>query len=288
MSISRGSVRPVRPTLRRLALEAIGLAAVFVFLPTWAGVSPRVVPHPGWIAVFVLAARYGRNGFFMGLIAVAGAAVVGLAVTGAGLAYLWSRLASGSSLVAFGACLAVSWIGSWHLRREADLSAQMLTLSTRAADAEATIETLREVVATLRARVDRASTSLSFLRNAAERLEGTDLAAAAEGAADLALARTGASAATVVVGVNGSRRLLAVRDARGIEGLAPLAHAELSVSIRDGLDRVGVIGLWGISGGKLDDATAHDLGVIASWLARAITDHVGHPERTTARGLKAS
>ncbi|TMQ56945.1 MAG: hypothetical protein E6K76_11890 [Candidatus Eisenbacteria bacterium] len=276
-----------RPKLRRRALDAFGLAVALAFLPELVAARAGVVlePHPGWIAVLVLAARYGSGGLFTGLIAAAGAVGIGSAVAGAGLVTSWSRLDSGPNLIAFGACLAVSGIASWHLRRQADLCERISALSDRAAEAEATIHSLRGVVARLRARVDRTSASLSFLRDVAARLEGADPVAAAEGAADLVLARTGASAAAVRVGMNGFERLLAVRDARGPMALAPLTsgHAELTVPIRNGNDRVGLIALWGIPHSGLDDATTHDLAVIASWCAPALAVTGRRPEPAAGR-----
>ena len=287
MSISRPPGRPIRPALRRRALDAFGLAVVLGFLPELVGARAGVVlePHPAWIAVLILAARDGSGGFFAGLIAAAAAVAVGSEIGGSGLAASWSRLDSGPNLCAFGACLIVSWVASWHLRRQADLRERVGALSDRAAEGEATIETLQGVVAALRTRVDRASTSLSFLRDVAARLEGGDPVAAAEGAADLALARTGACAAQVKVGMNGFQRLLAVRDARGSKAIAPLAlsDADLTVPIRNGNDRVGVIALWGIPRSGLDDATAHDLRVIASWCVPAFAIAVWRPEQAAGR-----
>ena len=274
MWISRQPDGQAWSALRRRALDALGLAVVFGFLPELARARAGVVlePHPGWIAVLILAARDGSGGFFAGLIAAAAAVAAGSAIGGTGLATSWSGLDSGPDLIAFGACLAVSWVASSHLRRHADLGERGRGLSDRAGEAAATIEALRDVVATLRARVDRTSASLSFLRDVAARMEGNDPVAAAEGAADLALARTGACAAEVKVGVRGFQRLLAIRDARGPGVLAPLAlrDADVTVPIRDGSNRVGVIALWGIPRSRLDAAMAHDLEVIAAWCAPAL------------------
>src|SRR5882672_11278653 len=112
MWISRQTHRHGRPALNRRALDAVGLAAMLAFLPELAAARAGVVlePHPGWIAVLVLAARYGSGGLFAGLIAAAGAAGVGSAVAGSGLATSWTRLDSAPNLIAFGACLTVSWI----------------------------------------------------------------------------------------------------------------------------------------------------------------------------------
>src|SRR6267154_2325159 len=275
MRISRRTGGRDQPSLRTIALEVAGLATALAFLPQVAAgrAAAVLVPHPGWIAVLILAARYGSGGFFAGLGASAGAVGIGSMVAGAGPVAGWNRLDSGPDLMAFGACLAVSWIASWHLRRQADLDERCRALSDRTSEAQGTIETLRGVVVTLRARVDRSLTSLSFLRDVAARLEGPNPTAAAEGAVDLALARTGASAAAVKVGMGSFQRLLAVRDARGPGMLTPLSlqGADLTVPIRNGKDRVGVIALWGIPPSALDGPAAHDLEIIAAWCARALT-----------------
>jgi len=270
MWTSRQPGHGTRTRMRR-ALEAFGPALALASFAELAGARAGAVlePHPGWVAVIVLAARYGGDGFFAGLIAVVGAIAIGSAT---GLTTSWSHLDSGLNLAAFGACLTVSWIASWHLRRQAELSERLRALSDRATAAERTVEALGDLVAALRARVDRTSTSLSFLRDVAARLEGTDPVATAQGAADLALARTGARAAAVHAGMGEHQRPLAVRDARGPKALAPLTldGADLTVPIRSGDDRVGVIALWGIPDSDVDAATAHDMAVIASWCAPAL------------------
>jgi hypothetical protein len=274
MSTSRPIGGRPRPTLRAGALEVLGLGVLFALLPQLAEARSGVTlePHPGWIAVLVLAARYGSGGLFAGLVTAAGAILGATAIAGTGLSSVWRGLDSTPSLIAFGGCLIVSWIASWHLRREAELSRQLDTLRDRSREARAEFQTLSDAVATLRARVDRTSTSLSFLRDVARRLEGRDPVAAAEAAADLALARAGASAATIRVGPGGFQRLLAVRDARGPHLLGSLdaRHADLSVPLRDGGDCIGILALWGVSRSDCDEATTHDLGVIASWCARAL------------------
>src|ERR1041385_44540 len=175
-----------RPALRAGALEVLGLGVLFALLPQLAEARSGVMlePHPGWIAVLVLAARYGSGGLFAGLVTAAGAILGATAIAGTGLSSVWKGLDSTPSLIAFGGCLIVSWIASWHLRREAELSRQLDTLRDRSREARAEFQTLSDAVATLRARVDRTSTSLSFLRDVARRLEGRDPVAAAEAAAD--------------------------------------------------------------------------------------------------------
>src|SRR5437867_3079245 len=176
MSTSKSSDRQNRPGPGRLALDAIGLAVTCAFIPELVATRAGVVlePHPGWIAVLVLAARYGGGGCFAGLTAAAGAVGIATLVVGLGVSTLWGRLDSGPNLISFGACLAVSWVASWHLRRQEELRERVTRLTGRIADGREMIATLRGVVTTLRGRVDHTSASLSFLREVAARLEGTD------------------------------------------------------------------------------------------------------------------
>jgi len=274
MSISRPITGPAQPTLRARALEALALAVLLGALPEWVELRSGIAlePHPGWIVVLILAARYGGSGLFAGLVAAAGAIAGVTAIAGAGLSSVWSELHSAPSLIAFGGCVIVSWIASWHLRRQAELSRRLRERRDRSREMRAAMETLSSTVAKLRSRVDRTSTSLSFLRDVAVRLEGGDPVAAAEAAVDLALARTGASAAAVRVGPGGFQRLLAVRDARGPQDLGSLdaRSADLSVPLRDSKGYIGVLSLWGVSRPDRDETTAHELAVIASWCAAAL------------------
>jgi len=251
------------------ALEALGLAFLFAFLPVlpWARSGPVFEPHPGWIAVLVQSARYGSGGFLTGMAAAAAAVGLGSAIAGTGLSEALGTLESVPNLMALGACLAVSWVASCHTERQAVLHRQLQVLSDRAADAESTIQALHGVLEVLRARVDRTYVSLSFLRDVASRMDGSDPVDAAEGAADLALMRSGAAVVALKVGKGDSERCLALRDMSGPDSLMPsdLGSPDLSVPICAGDDRVGVIELWGLPQTTPDRATAHDLAVIASW-----------------------
>src|SRR5258705_7050229 len=84
MWISKQPRHPDRPAPRGRALDAFGLVVALAFLPEFVGARAGVVlqPHPGWIAVLVLAARYGSGGLFTGLIAGACAVGIGSAVAG--------------------------------------------------------------------------------------------------------------------------------------------------------------------------------------------------------------
>jgi uncharacterized coiled-coil protein SlyX len=277
--------RPGASNWRRRALDAAVVALVFAFVPALvaARFGLELDPNPGWIAVLVLAAREGSVGLLSGLLVAAVAITLATTTAGAHVAAMWSRLDSAANLSAFGACLVVSWVGAWHLRGQADLRERQRALARRAAEAEATIESLRGVITKLRSRADRTLTSLSFLRDVATRLESRDPVAAAEGAADLALARSGACAVEVRVGASGFQRLLAIRDARGPRALTPLSlrDADLCVPMRNGADAVGVIALWGVPRHALDDATSRDLAAIAAWCVPAVAIEVWRPEEST-------
>jgi len=284
------AVRPrAEPAAVMFALETIALAAALGFLPEFAAARAHAAlqPHPGWIAVVTLAARYGGRGFALGLIAAVASIGLGSALAGQGLVSAIARLGSAPNLIALGTCMVVSWVASWHLRRRDGLRERVRALTDQTARAEDANETLQKVVTSLRARVDRSSTSLTFLRDVARRLEGTDPVAAAEGAAELALARTGASAAAVKVGMGRSERLLAIRDARMPSGLAPLAlrDADVTVPIRNGSDRVGVIVLWEVPLPALDEPTTRDLELIASWCMRALAVAAWRSEEPSGRAL---
>lgn len=274
MSISRLMPAMRRTGLRARALEAIGLALVLGFLPqlAFARSATALALHPGWLAVLVLAARYGRGGWFAGLAALGAAVGAAAAITGAGLSPLRDAVRSGPDLLALAGTLLVSWIASWHLRRQAALDRRLHSLIRRNREARAAIAAMRGAVATLRARVERTSSSLTFMRDVAVRLEGRDPIAAAEAAADLALARTGAAAVAVRVGPRGHQRLLAIRDARRPHTLQPLEArtADLSVPLRDGDTCIGLLSLWGVSRSDRDETTRHELAVIATWCAAAL------------------
>ena len=259
---------------RRRALEAVVLAVLIVGVPAfaWPRAFAAVEPHPGWLAVLVLSARYGTDGFFLGLGAVSLVGGVVSLITGHALATAWGRLDALKDGAALGASLLVSWVGSWHLQKENRLSERLREASDRAAQAERTIEALRGVTARLRSRVDRTSNSLTFLRDVADRLHGADPVAAAEGAADLAVARTGAHGVVIRVGTRGFERQLAIRDLRGPDRDEPLTnHApDVVVPVRIENERAGYMACWGVPKAALDEATMNDLDVIACWYSRSL------------------
>ena len=279
----------LRPPSRLLrALEAIAAAMAFAFLPElpWAGRGTATAPQLGWIAVLILSARYGPTGFLTGAIAAVAGVGIGSVLAGDGFASHWSRVASAPDLVALGACLIVSWVASGHARRQAELRERLSAAAERAAHAEATARSLSDEVEVLRARADRASTSLAFLRDVAAQLDGRDPVAAAEGAADLALLRTGALAVSIQLVDGELRRVVAFRHAARTNGLTPreLPAPDVSLPVRAGREIVGLMTLWGLGRSAIDAATAGDLDVIASWCGPALT-HTGRPAETATRPI---
>lgn len=272
-SISDPRPEPLPPPGRR-ALAAAALAAGFALVAESVSVRTGLVlaPHPAWIAVMVLGARYGSGGFLAGVAAAAAGVGLGSALSGGDLFATWTGTRGGPDLVALGASLGISWVASTHLRREADLRERIELLADRAGSAETAALELRGLVDGLRLRADRTGASLSFLRDAARRLEGGEPRAAAEAAADLALVRTGASVVTVETAEGHTGLRLAIRSSGGPEEFA-LHQTEVPrhvESIRSAGDRVGVIALWGLPARGLDQAALHDLGVIAAWCAPAV------------------
>src|SRR5258705_11661317 len=98
MWTSRPPGQPVRRGPRR-TLDACVLAVVLAFLPELAASRAGAVldPHPGWIAVLVLAARYGSAGLLSGLIAPAVAIGPATPVGGARPMPSWSHLDSAAN-----------------------------------------------------------------------------------------------------------------------------------------------------------------------------------------------
>jgi len=262
------------PRTRTIALEATAAALVFVGLPALFGVmrGPRagaLLPNPGWMAVLLLAARYGNRGFLLAVGAAAGVAAMALAGTHVAPPALLVTLESPANLGALAASMVVAWIASQHHRRSWRLAMRLDVAERWAREAGATVQTLRAAVAALRARVDRTSSSLTFLRDVATRLEGSDPVAAAEAAVELALLRTGARSAALKIYRQGALVMLACRDAS--DWLPPAPPEELVDILEAPIGgRSGVLVLQGLPRHARHGATAHDLSVIAAWCADAL------------------
>jgi hypothetical protein len=154
-------------------------------------------PHPVWLVVLVVAARYGARG----LVISAPISWLALALVGAPgvhfLSALLAELAVPVELGALGAAVLVGWVASAHERTAAGTVEQLRQLGARAKSDAAALAELRSAALALRARNDRLELSLTFLRDVARRLDGADPEVAAQAALELATARLGARAGAV-------------------------------------------------------------------------------------------
>jgi hypothetical protein len=288
----------MRISNRRLLIEAGVATAIVLVAVALAVPAPRLGwgylrPHPVWLVVMALAARYGARG----LVASVPVAWGGLAL----LAVPWravptralAELAMPAELGALAAAIVVSWIASVHERRADDLEEQQLLLVGRANHEAVALAELRRAALSLRARNDRLDLALTFLRDVARRLDGGDVAAASEAALALVAARLGARAgaalalapdgAPVVIATNGAWDAAAapgVSDAtvaealrsgqpvRGVDlpGAGP-GDSDLAAPIIVGRETVGVLTVRGVA--RVGAAALRDLAVVAEWLAGA-------------------
>jgi len=252
---------------RAVAGESLVVGAIFALLGLVARTAGGL--HPGWIAIAVLAARYGTVGFLSG----AGAATILTALVelavgghlGTGLAHL----ASGANLAGCAACVLLAWVGACHCRRERDLIERAAALSDGLTAERATNDALLESVEVLRERAERTAGSLSFLRDVASRLDGMNALSAADAAAELALARSGASVAIVEVGQGTARRRLASRSAAELLRSTPEGE-RLSVRIRLGHSDFLTLSIDGVPATARTPATLRDLQIVAAWCAPAV------------------
>jgi len=286
---------------RRLVIEAsvataIVLAAVAVAEPAphlgWGSLRP----HPVWLVVMALAARYGARGLVTS-VPVAWGALTLLAVPWrAAPAGVLMELARPAELGALAAALVVSWIASVHERRAQDLEEQRDLLAGKASHEAAALGELRRAALALRARNDRLDLALTFLRDVARRIDGGDVGTASEAALTLVVARLGARAGAVQTPATGGATAGALTlvattgawaapgpgesDATVVEALrrgepvraidlpgAGPGDSDLAAPIIVGADTVGVLTVRGVA--RVGAAALRDLTVVAEWLATA-------------------
>ncbi|HXJ18859.1 MAG TPA: hypothetical protein VMT03_01395 [Polyangia bacterium] len=253
----------------------------------------RLSPHPVWLVVLALAARYGVRG----LVASVPVAWGGLALLGGswrtapGLAL--KVLATHPELGALAGALIVGWIASVHERQAHLMDEKLQAVSARASRDAAALGELRQAALALRARNDRLDLSLTFLRDVARRIESGERVLAAEAALLLVVARLGARAAAVLIPASGGRPLATIAaagawqaaasdapDATATEALRsgqPVRAVELTGAgpsdsdlaapiVLDGV-AVGVLVVRGVS--RMGAAALRDLAVVAEWIAPA-------------------
>jgi hypothetical protein len=282
---------------RTIILESVVASLLAAVLTGF--IAPRTLglgtlsPHPIWLAVGLLAARYGGRGLAVALpIAWAAMALGGFVAGHLGPAAVTARLSGGGDLGALACVTLLAWVGSVHERRHARMADELGSLRTRAEGDQAAIAELRRAAVVLRTRADRLDGSLTFLRDAARRLDGSDPAAAAQAAMELALARLGARGAVVELARGTSSGELVPFASAGI--LAPVAaDRTVAAAMRAGrpmravdlndagpgdtdlaapiLDEraglVGVLAVRGVPAGGASVAALRDLETIAAWVA---------------------
>ncbi len=283
-------------TTRSIAIEsAIGVAATLA-IAALSGVPNLglgvIDPHPVWLVVLVIAARYGTRGLAIVMPIAWGA--LAIASGGDGPWRALDTLSMPIELGALAGTVLVGWIASGNERRERTLASKVADSERRVAADNVTIGELRRAALALRARNDRLDLSLTFLRNIARRLHGSDAEAAAQAALELIAARVGARAASVEMLVGGELRSLAVlgiwnRDApdstalAAVSGRQPVraveltaggpADSDIAAPITDASGAVrGVVAARGVPGGGSSMAALRDLAVIADWASFALCD----------------
>lgn len=257
-----------------------------------------ISPHPVWLVVLVIAARYGTRGLSVSIPIAWGALALMSGPDGAGR--VLDTLAMPIELGALAGTVLVAWITSGNERREHAMAAKAAELERRVTADAATIADLRRAALALRARTDRLDLSLTFLRNIARRLHGGDPEAAAQAVLELITARIGARAASIEMRVDGES---GAGDAPAADALRPLAvfgvwnreapdrtaqaamsggqpmravelseggpaDSDIAAPIVDALGAVrGVVAARGVPGGGSSMAALRDLSVITDWAA---------------------
>ena len=287
---------------RNILIEAVVGVAATLGIAAACGVPDlgvgMLAPHPVWLVVLVMAARYGVRGFLV-VMALAWGGLSALAVpSGFGALRTLDVLATPAELGALAAAVLVAWIASAHERRQQAQAERLAELEQKSATDTIAIDELRNATLALRSRSDRLDMSLTFLRDIAHRLDGADANAAAEAALELVVVRLGARAAAVQMlapAGNGAPELTTM-SSRGIwnpdgtDGTAASAlrtgRATRALDLRDGgasdsdvaapvMDATGavrgVLVARGLPGGGVGATAMRDLGVIADWLAPVLT-----------------
>lgn len=289
----------MRISNKRLWIEAAAGTAIVLAGTAVASGAPhlglgKLCPHPVWLVVLALSARYGVRG----LVASTPVAWAALALLSGPLrtapAFAMKALATPSELGALAAALIVGWIASVHERALAALEEKLQGVAAKANRDAAALGELRQAALALRARNDRLDLSLTFLRDVARKIESGDRAAASEAALALIVARLGARAAAVEIASSDARPLSTLAsagawhaaggsdapDATAAEALRtgqPVRAVDMTGAgptdsdlaapiVVDGL-AAGVLVVRGVS--RMGAAALRDLAVVAEWLAPA-------------------
>jgi hypothetical protein len=258
--------------------------------------------HPLWLPVIVLAARYSTRGLFPALLFTIGGllgASVGLEGVDGSMAGFGMRARNPSDIIALATAVMVAWVAMAHESRIARADRRLAEATAAQAQAEQSVQALHASLGYLRGRHDRLDVSLSLWRNLAGRLERGNASEASRAVLELCEIRAGSRAGIVQL-LDGARlTTLATRGqwpATSIRGGelerdatvraaiasghvtpagpgATLTDSDVAVPVTDedtGMV-IGVIALRGVSPGTMRAAELRDLGVLARWLAPAVT-----------------
>jgi hypothetical protein len=282
---------------RRLLVEgAVGTAGVLAAVALVARVPHlgwgALRPHPIWLVVLALSARYGARGLLVAMPVAWGTLALIARPWRSAPSEALAALATPAELGALVAAITVGWIASVHERRSLDLEEKVQALMARSTHDSASLAELRRAALALRSRNDRLDLALTFLRDVARRIDGGDLGAAAEAALALVLARLGARAGAVETrSADGTLAILAAAGAwdptqppgndatveealqtgqavRAIDlpGAGP-GDSDLAAPIVVGGETVGALTVRGVA--RVGAAALRDLVVVAEWLATA-------------------
>ncbi|HEX3902548.1 MAG TPA: hypothetical protein VH853_06840 [Polyangia bacterium] len=300
---------------RRLLLEA-GVATAIVLVGVAVAVpAPHLGwgtlrPHPVWLVVLALSARYGARGLVVSVPVAWGSLVLLAEPWRAAPTEALAALATPAELGALAAAIMISWIASVHERRTNDLEERLAILAGRASHDATALGEVRRAALALRARNDRLDLALTFLRDVARRIDGGDVGAASEAALTLVVARLGARAGAVQARTNDASLILvasigawdvaatpAGHDATVVEALksaqpiraidlpgAGPSDSDLAAPIIVGRETVGVMAVRGVA--RVGAAALRDLEVVAEWLGTAFAR--ARARRVIERGDRAN
>jgi hypothetical protein len=251
-------------------------------------------PHPVWLVVLAMSARYGVRGLVASVPVAWGALALLAGPWRTAPAFTMKELATPAELGALAGSVIVSWIASVHGRTCQALEEKLQAVVAKANRDAGALGELRQAALALRARNDRLDLSLTFLRDVARKIESGDRMAAAEAALTLIMARLGARAAAVEIAPSDGRPLStlasagawhaaggsdapdttateALRSGRPIRavditGAGPTDSDLAAPVVVDGVS-VAVLVARGVS--RMGAAALRDLAVMAEWLAPA-------------------
>jgi len=290
-----------------LAACATALVVALVLSPGDADLH-RAGPHLIWIAVLILAARYGTKGLYVSLTLSTAMVITAAGVLGK-MGALEERLAGGADLGALVAAVLIAWVASSHEKRREELDSKLGAANGRSFTDRKAARGMQDALVALRSRADRMNLSLTFLRNVAERLEGRDPQEAAAAALTLVMTCLQARAGVVMLGVprlvasqggtlafvpsllscagswNGDgspptletdRVVAAAFDTRqpvnAIDVDAQLGDAEMAVPLLDEHgEPFGVLAVHGLPFRAAGSIALRDLAVAGSWLAYVLS-----------------